>query len=86
MVPMLCRGGHLTKSDIGSIRVQRKETFVELNGECVDRFIEAIGPDGMVEEMVSATRAKGPPKDDRRVSRGARGDKRKRGKVLKYGD
>ena len=81
LVPMLCRGGHLTKSDIGSIRVQRKETFVELNGECVDRFVEAIGPDGMVEEMVSATRAKGPPKDDRRVSRGARGDKRKRGKV-----
>ena len=81
LVPMLCRGGHLTKSDIGSIRIQRKETFVELKGECVDRFVEAIGPDGMVEEMISATRANGPPKGERSVSRGARGDKRKRGKV-----
>jgi ATP-dependent RNA helicase DeaD len=77
LLPMLCRGGHLTKSDVGEIRIQTEETFVELRGECVDRFVEEIGPDGMVEEMTSATRVNGPPKVDRGALSGLGGDKRR---------
>ncbi len=64
LLPMLCRGGNLTKGDIGAIRIQAAETFVELKAESVDRFVEAIGSEGMVEETTSATRADGPPKGD----------------------
>ncbi|NKB21053.1 MAG: DEAD/DEAH box helicase [Alphaproteobacteria bacterium] len=70
LLPMLCRGGNLTKSDIGAIRIQPEETFVELKADCVDRFVEAIGPAGMVEETTSATRADGPPKGERGPPRG----------------
>ena len=78
LLPMLCRGGHLTKTDIGAIRIQSEETFVELKGDCVDRFLEAIGPEGMVEEMTQATRLNGPPKvasSQRRRSKNEKGTK-----------
>jgi ATP-dependent RNA helicase DeaD len=78
LLPMLCRGGNLTKGDIGAIRIQAAETFVELKADSVDRFVEAIGSEGMVEETTSATRADGPPKGDRGAPRGRppRDDKR----------
>jgi ATP-dependent RNA helicase DeaD len=78
LLPMLCRGGNLTKGDIGAIRIQAAETFVELKANSVDRFVEAIGSEGMVEETTSATRADGPPKGDRGAPRGRppRDDKR----------
>ena len=78
LLPLLCRGGHLTKTDIGAIRIQSEETFVELNADCVDRFVEAIGPDGMVEEMTQATRLNAPPmvpSSPRRRLRNAKGTK-----------
>ena len=70
LLPMLCRGGNLTKGDIGAIRIQAVETFVELKADSVDRFVEAIGSEGMVEETTSATRADGPPKGERGPPRG----------------
>jgi len=76
LLPMLCRGGNLTKGDIGAIRIQAKETFVELKADSVDRFVEAIGSEGMVEETTSATRADGPPKGDRPAPRGRLDNKR----------
>ena len=76
LLPMLCRGGNLTKGDIGAIRIQAKETFVELKADSVDRFVEAIGSEGMVEETTSATRADGPPKGDRPAPRGRPDNKR----------
>ncbi len=75
LLPMLCRGGNLTKSDIGAIRIQPEETFVELKAQCVARFLEAIGPEGMVEETTSATRADGPPKGGRGAPRGRSRDR-----------
>ena len=61
LVPMLCRAGHLTKRDIGAIRVQPTTTHVELAPDCVERFLEAVGPEGMVEKTVSVTRLDNPP-------------------------
>ena len=68
----------MTKTDIGAIRIQSEETFVELKADCVDRFVEAIGPDGMVEEMTQATRLNAPPmvpSSPRRRLRNAKGTK-----------
>jgi ATP-dependent RNA helicase DeaD len=68
LLPMLCRVAHLTKRDIGAIRVHRSETHVELAPDCVDRFLEAMGPGRKVEKTISVTRLDGIPKppDDAR--------------------
>jgi len=71
LLPMLCRAGHITKNDIGAIRVQQAETFVELTRESVEKFIAAIGPGGKVDKGVILTRLDGIPD----VARGSSGKK-----------
>lgn len=61
LLPMLCRAGHLTKNDIGAIRIQQSETFVELTSQSVEKFLEAIGPGGKVDKNVIITRLEGTP-------------------------
>jgi len=53
LVPMLCRAGHLTKGDIGAIKIRPDETHVELHPGCVDKFLAAIGSGRMVEDSIS---------------------------------
>ena len=56
LLPMLCRAGHMTKNDIGAIRIQPDETYVELSAGCVDKFVESVGPNGKMEKNVTITR------------------------------
>ncbi len=66
LLPLLCRAGKLEKDAIGAIRVQQSETFVELAEESVPRFLKVLGPDGLLEEGVSARRIEGTPEMGRR--------------------
>jgi ATP-dependent RNA helicase DeaD len=59
LLPMLCRAGHITKQEIGAIRIHPNETHVELAPGCVDRFLETVGPSGKVEKTIAVTRLKG---------------------------
>lgn len=84
LLPMLCRAGHITKHDIGAIRIQHSETYVELAPECVEKFLEALGPSAKMEKTISVTRLKDAPvmpKNARRDSsdkpRGKKKPKRK---------
>jgi len=61
LLPMLCRTAHLTKRDIGAIRVQAGETFVEFAAACVDKFVAALGPENTIEETITVTRLDGAP-------------------------
>lgn len=61
LLPMLCRFGHLSKKDIGAIRVQRKETFVELLPDCIDRFLKALGPNPKLENNIAVRKLDGAP-------------------------
>ena len=61
LMPMLCRAGHLTKQDIGAIRIQHSETHVEIAAGSVDRFLEGIGPSGKVEKNIVVTRRENDP-------------------------
>ena len=61
LLPMLCRAGHITKRDIGAIRIQPTETFVELAPKCVEQFLDALGPNAMMEKTISVTRLKDAP-------------------------
>ena len=62
LLPLLCNGGNLTKQDIGAIKIQAEETFVQLNAECEDRFLEAIGPNNTLQKTIRVKRLEGPPK------------------------
>lgn len=61
LLPMLCRAGHITKRDIGAIRVQQTETFVELAPGCVEQFLTALGPEAKLENSIYVTRLNGMP-------------------------
>jgi ATP-dependent RNA helicase DeaD len=67
LIPMICRRGHVTKKDIGQIRIFDRETKFEITREAVDRFkaavasapgepirIEAAGAPGLRREPDSA--------------------------------
>jgi len=80
LLPMLCRAGHITKNEIGSIKIQEEQTFVELEPGCVDQFLEALGPSRKMEKTVEVQRLDGIPKivsegGDRRPRGGDRGDR-----------
>ncbi len=73
LLPMLCRAGNMGKGDIGAIRLQADESFVQLNAEAADGFFTAIGPEGALEQGITVTRlAKAPDLGaDRGGDRGA---------------
>ncbi len=61
LLPMLCRRGEITKSDIGAIRMQQSETFVQLAAASADGFVAAVGPERILENGIRATRLAGSP-------------------------
>jgi ATP-dependent RNA helicase DeaD len=60
-LPMICRAGDITKTDIGSIKIHDLETHVEISGAAANRFEAAIGPTGKIEKNVTVTRLNGVP-------------------------
>ena len=61
LLPMLCRAGHITKNDIGAIRIQGRISYFELSPGSVDQFLEALGPGAKIEENINVKRLDGPP-------------------------
>ena len=47
--PILCNAGEITKDDIGAIRIQNDETFVEISQQAVAGFTQALGADMKIE-------------------------------------
>ena len=56
LLPMLCRAGDITKREIGAIKIDQNETYVELEPNCVDGFLEHIGTDLKIEKNVTIAR------------------------------
>lgn len=83
LIPMLCRTGNLTKREIGAIRMQPEESFVQIAADSADRFFAAIGPDHKVQGNIAVKRLEGqpdlsragynPPKPDKKPHRGKGG-------------
>lgn len=61
LIPMLCRHGQITKNEIGAIKMQGEETFVEIAAGNVDGFVGALGPDMTMERGVRVKRLNGVP-------------------------
>ncbi|MFB9949430.1 DEAD/DEAH box helicase [Rhizobium puerariae] len=69
LIPTLCRSGDLTKNEIGAIKMQVDETFVEIAAEHADRFMQKLGKDRMMERGIRVTRLDHAP-DFSKFSRG----------------
>ncbi|SDE27635.1 ATP-dependent RNA helicase DeaD [Kordiimonas lacus] len=60
ILPTLCRAGHITKKEIGSIRIHENETHVELAPDIVDQFFAALGPSRKLEKTITVDKLRGP--------------------------
>ena len=93
LIPMLCRTGGITKREIGTIRMQPQESFVQVAAGSADRFFAALGPDHKVQGNIMVRRLDdepdlsragyNPPRPDKKLHRGkgnpGRGDVEKAG-------
>lgn len=61
LIPLICNKGGLTKSDIGSIRVQPGETYVELDADRADDFMDSLGANATLEKNVRVRPVDGLP-------------------------
>jgi len=52
VVPMLCKAGGITKTDIGAIRIQGNHSFIELRAPSLDGFFKSLGPEARVEGAI----------------------------------
>jgi ATP-dependent RNA helicase DeaD len=59
LIPLICRLGHVTKPDIGAIRIFDRETKFEISGAAAERFAKASG--GAEEGGLRISAASGPP-------------------------
>ncbi|RWA78579.1 DEAD/DEAH box helicase [Mesorhizobium sp.] len=83
LIPMLCRTGGISKREIGAIKMQPEETFVQVAANWADRFLAAIGPDRKLQGSIVVRRLDGapdlsragyqPPRPDKKPHRGKRG-------------
>ena len=76
LVPMLCRAGRITKRDIGAIKIQSRETYVELSAACVEKFLEAVGPSRKIEKSVEVNRLDARPETSKKSQVSPRNDKK----------
>lgn len=65
LVPMLYRAGNIAKGGIGAIKIYNSESHVEIEPGSVDKFLEALGPDGVIEKGIRVKRLDGPPPEIR---------------------
>ncbi|BCM22505.1 DEAD/DEAH box helicase [Mesorhizobium sp. J8] len=82
LIPMLCRTAGMSKREIGAIKMQPEETFVQIAADWADRFMAAIGPDRKLQGSIAVRRIDGtpdlsragyqPPKPDKKPHRGKR--------------
>ncbi|MEL7099719.1 MAG: DEAD/DEAH box helicase [Pseudomonadota bacterium] len=64
LLPMLCRNAGLAKDDIGAIRVQYQETFVEIANSAVSALKRELGAEMMLEQGARLSELPGVPDFD----------------------
>jgi len=61
LLPLICRVGHVTRNDVGSIKIFHTESQFEITAAVAERFIQTVEREGTGEKKISITRADGPP-------------------------
>ncbi|WP_170327539.1 DEAD/DEAH box helicase [Ruegeria arenilitoris] len=49
LLPMICKAGNITKTDVGAIRIADDVTYIEIRESSVSGFLDAIGPEMKIE-------------------------------------
>lgn len=66
LLPMLCTAGKINKREIGQIKIQTEQTFIQLSASSADKFLAAIGPEMVVEKNIKLSRMDKAPEMERR--------------------
>ncbi len=53
LLPMICRAGHVTKKEVGAIRILQHETHFEIAGSHAEQFASVIKREGTGEDKVN---------------------------------
>lgn len=61
LLPLICRLGHVTKRDVGSIKIGERDTRFEISAAAADRFIAALAASGGGEKSIRITKDEGGP-------------------------
>ena len=61
LLPMICKAGGITKNEIGAIRIQPNETFIEISESAVQGFLKSVGKDMKLENQATLTQLSGAP-------------------------
>ena len=61
LIPMLCKAGGLSKRQLGSIRIQQRETYVEIDAAAIDNFMAHVGESGQLEKSIRVARLEEAP-------------------------
>ncbi len=61
LLPLLCRAGNLEKTQIGKIRMEDNETYVELKESALAGFLDHIGPKAQLEGEITVKPLAGAP-------------------------
>ena len=61
LLPMICKAGDITKNEIGAIRIQPNETFIEISEPAVAGFLRSVGSSMKLENQGTLTALDGPP-------------------------
>ena len=77
LLPMLCRSGGLSKDDIGAIRIQNSETYVEILKTSVEGLLKTLGPGMQLESGIKLSRLDRMPDMASKPRPGPKGKKRK---------
>lgn len=56
LLPIICRLGHITKREVGSIKIGDNETRFEIKAKDADRFMEAVAASGGGEKSIRISR------------------------------
>ena len=69
LIPLICRRGHVTKADIGQIRIFDRETKFEITTAAAPRFAAALAAAGAEAIRIEPAGAPGPKTDAERDAR-----------------
>ncbi len=73
LLPLLCRRGHVTRGEIGAIRIGMNESFVQIPSGIASRFADAVArtanPDGDDEGSITIAQSNESPRDSARQHR-----------------
>lgn len=69
ILPLLCRRGHVSRNEIGAIRITGDETLFEVQGALAARFLDAVRRTAEESDEVEITQVEGGPREESRTRR-----------------